>query len=114
MGTRDVNLIPVQAKHVCTGLSMAREQHVTSTAFVTIRSAATHTAISSVRAERLQCNNTVRVHGAVKGSKVTAARRAKVWDGEEGKEAGDTAVDSDGEGATRAEQPGGKGSSVSE
>jgi hypothetical protein len=34
----------------------------------------------------------VRVHGAVKGSKVTAARRAKVWDGEEGKEAGDTGV----------------------
>jgi hypothetical protein len=111
---RDVNLIPVQTKHVSTGLSMACEQDVTSTALVAICGAATHTAISSVRAEGLQCDNTVRVHGAVEGSKVSATRRAKVWDGKEGKEAGDTAIGSDSEGATWAEQPCGESVSVSE
>ena len=114
MGARDVDLIPVRAKHVGTGFGVACEQNIPSSISVTIGGAPTHTAISGVRAEGLEGNDTVRVHGAVEGREVTAARGAKVRDGEEGKEAGDTAMRCDSEDTTWAEEPCVEGNSVGE
>jgi hypothetical protein len=114
MGARDVDLIPVRAKHVGTGFGVACEQNIPSSISVTIGGAPTHTAISGVRAEGLEGNDTVRVHGAVEGREVTAARGAKVRDGEEGKEAGDTAMRCDSEDTTWAEEPCVEGISVGE